>query len=123
MQAMTTPSDSTQTAACIPTVFLECPQVLRQKNCFLDYLTPHEKAIVKAWRKQASERLREALCCVPFYANRAEQARLAGDEMAYWLGLQGSEMTLYRPPKASSISTNSQVQPLPTPASPRSATS
>lgn len=53
-------------------------------------------------QRQAAERLREALCSVPFYAKRAEQARLAGDEMAYWIDLQGSEATLVRPPKASS---------------------
>lgn len=57
-----------------------------------------------AARLQAAERLREALCSVPFYAKRAERARQAGDEMAYWLGLQASEATLRRPPAASSTS-------------------
>lgn len=45
---------------------------------------------------QAAHRLREGLGSVPFYAKRAEKARLEGDEMAYWLGLQASEMTLRR---------------------------
>lgn len=45
---------------------------------------------------QAAYRLRAALGSVPFYAKRAEQARLEGDEMAYWLGLQASQMTLRR---------------------------
>lgn len=42
-------------------------------------------------RLQAAERLRERLSGVLWYAKRAEAARLAGDEMAYWLSLQGSE--------------------------------
>lgn len=49
------------------------------------------------WAMQAAIRLREALSGVPFYAKRAEQARLEGNEMDYWLGLQGSEATLRRP--------------------------
>lgn len=94
---MQTESTSTPTPASSPTVFLACPDVLRRKNCFLDRLTPEEEATVNAWRKQAAERLREALCSVPWYAKKAEKARLAGNEMAYWLDLQGSEMTLLRP--------------------------
>jgi hypothetical protein len=39
---------------------------------------------------QAAERLRETHSSVPFYAKKAEAARAAGDEMAYWLSLQGS---------------------------------
>jgi hypothetical protein len=46
---------------------------------------------------EAAGRLCEPLCSVPFYAKKAEKARLAGDEMAYWLGLQASEATLRRP--------------------------
>ncbi len=60
------------------------------------------KPVSAATRLQRAERLREALCGVPFYAKRAEKARLAGDEMAYWLDLQGSEATLVRPPTKSS---------------------
>jgi hypothetical protein len=49
--------------------------------------------------RQAAERLREALCCVPFYAKGAAQAQaLHGDEMVYWLDLQASEATLVRLP-------------------------
>ena len=58
--------------------------------------------ISEAQALQRAERLREALCGVPFYAKRAEKARLAGDEMAYWLDLQGSQATLVRPPTKSS---------------------
>lgn len=53
---------------------------------------PHFQA-----RLLAAERLRAAWCSVPFHAKKAERARLAGDEMAYWLDLQGSEATLRRP--------------------------
>lgn len=50
------------------------------------------------WARQAAERLREALCGVPFYAKRAAQTKAeTGDEMDYWLGLQSSEATLVRP--------------------------
>jgi hypothetical protein len=78
-----------------------------EDGMFLDGpLTPPENAQLKRERRlarwRAAERLREALSCVPFYAKRAEKARLAGDEMAYWLDLQGSEATLRRKPKASS---------------------
>jgi hypothetical protein len=58
--------------------------------------TPESKANY-ARRLQAAERLRAALSSVPFYAKAAEKARLQGDEMAYWLCLQGSEATLQRP--------------------------
>ena len=61
-------------------------------------LTPEEKATPHyQWRLQAAERLREALCSVPFYAKKAQRAKEEGDEMAYWLGLQASEATLRRP--------------------------
>lgn len=53
--------------------------------------------VSREFAEQAAIRLREALCSVPFYARRAERARLAGDEMAYWRGLQASEATLMRP--------------------------
>lgn len=53
-----------------------------------------------AQRLQAARRLREALCGVPFYANHAKrQVELTGDEMDYWLALQGSEPNVIRPPK------------------------
>lgn len=58
--------------------------------------TPESKASY-ARALQAAERLRAALCSVPFYAKKAEAARLQGDETAYWLSLQGSEATLHRP--------------------------
>lgn len=54
-----------------------------------EYVPPQE-------RLQAAKRLRERLSCVPFYAKRAEKARLAGDEMAYWLELQSSQATAHR---------------------------
>lgn len=57
--------------------------------------TPEAKAHY-AWRLQAARRLREALCSVPFYAKGAQDAKERGDEMAYWLSLQGSEATLVR---------------------------
>lgn len=50
----------------------------------------------RGFAERAAERLREQLSCVPFYAKRAEKARQAGDEMAYWRDLQGSEATLVR---------------------------
>jgi len=48
-------------------------------------------------RLGAAERLRAAWCSVPFHAKKAAAAKAAGDEMAYWLDLQGSEATLRRP--------------------------
>ena len=49
-------------------------------------------------RLEAAKRLRAALSGVPFYARRAAQAKAEhGDEMVYWLDLQGSEATLQRP--------------------------
>lgn len=49
-------------------------------------------------RLQAAERLRAALCGVPFYAKRAAQTKAeTGDEMDYWLDLKSSEATLVRP--------------------------
>lgn len=47
-------------------------------------------------RMQAAERLRERLSGVPFYAKGAAAAKARGDEMAYWLVLQGSQMTAHR---------------------------
>jgi hypothetical protein len=53
--------------------------------------------ISEAEALQAAEHLREDLSCVPFYAKRAaEEKARSGDEMAYWLDLQGSEATLRR---------------------------
>lgn len=71
--------------------------MLYRKNCFLDSLTEQEKAEVEAWRQGAAERLRAHLSSVPFFAKKAEKARLAGNEMAYWLDLQGSQMTTRLP--------------------------
>lgn len=51
----------------------------------------------QAKRLQAAERLRAALCSVPFHAKKAEQARMDGDEMTYWCLLKDSEATLIRP--------------------------
>lgn len=48
-------------------------------------------------RLQAAERLRERLGSVPFYAKKAAAAEQEGDEIAYWLSLQGSQMTAHRP--------------------------
>lgn len=45
---------------------------------------------------QAAERLREELSRVPFYAKKAAKAAAQGDEMAYWLALQGSQATAHR---------------------------
>jgi hypothetical protein len=48
-------------------------------------------------RLGAAERLRERLSGVLFYANRAAKAQAeTGDEMSYWLSLQGSQMTAHR---------------------------
>lgn len=90
--ASTAVSDQPSPHAPLP----ECPEVLFRKNCFTDYLTPEEQQQVREWRQGAAQRLRAALGSMPFYAARAEKARLEGDEMAYWLELQASEMTLRR---------------------------
>lgn len=46
---------------------------------------------------QAAKQLRERLCSVPFHAKRAEQAKAeTGDEMTYWLDVQGSQMSAHR---------------------------
>ena len=82
-------------------------------SLFLDPLsveqeTPQQRAAHRLWRWQAALRLREGLCSVPFYANRAAKAFQEGGEAAemdYWLGLQGSEATLKRPPRSSSTAT------------------
>jgi hypothetical protein len=74
---------------------------------FLDPLsvereTPQQRTEHRLWRWQAALRLREALCSVPFYANRAAKAKQEGGEegeMDYWLGLQGSQGSLRRLPK------------------------
>lgn len=64
--------------------------------------------------EQGAQRLREELCCVPFYAKRAaaEKAR-SGNEMAYWRGLHGSGATAYLPPKASSTAETAEASPAP----------
>lgn len=64
-----------------------------------ELFTPEGVAMLQQ-HQQAALRLREALSSVPFYAKKTEKARLAGDEMAYWLDLQGSEATLRRRPKS-----------------------
>jgi hypothetical protein len=62
-----------------------------------------QRPLVSAERVElAAQRLREHLCCVPFYAKRAEKARLAGDEMAYWRSLQHLQLNILLPPKESS---------------------
>lgn len=87
--SMTQPSHSTSTPALSETPeesrfpALESPRWQRPRVSETEHL-------------QAAQRLREGLSCVPFYAKRAEKARLEGDEMAYWLGLQASQMTLRR---------------------------
>lgn len=48
---------------------------------------PPSRVASAAERELAAEQARARLCGVPFYAKRAEQARLAGDEMAYWRDL------------------------------------
>ena len=47
-------------------------------------------------RLQAAELLRERLSGVPSYAKAAAKSRERGDEMGYWLVLQGSQMTAHR---------------------------
>lgn len=81
------------TQASSPIALPVCPEVLSRKNCFVDSLTDQEAEQVRIWRLEAARRLRAALSSTPFYADRAERARLAGNEMAYWLDLQGSQMT------------------------------
>lgn len=54
------------------------------------------------------ERLREALCSVPFYAEGERKAMERGGlrEVArYWKGLFGNEINLHRPPKETASST------------------
>lgn len=60
-------------------------------------LKPPRPVVPMAERLQAAERLRERLSSVPFYAKKAALANQQGDEMAYWLSLQGSQMTAHRP--------------------------
>lgn len=79
----------------------ECSETQREQRFkLLDAL-----AIKAGWvdtpllpeRMQAAERLRERLCTVPFYANRAAKvAAQTGDEMDYWLELQASQPTAHR---------------------------
>lgn len=53
-------------------------------------------------RLRAAERLRERLSGVPFYAKGAAAAKAAGNEMGYWLNLQGSQGAIGMPSRASS---------------------
>lgn len=96
MQAsMTHPSASTR-----PVVNIKTPDISQFPGLTSErWQRPRNS---EAQALQRTERLREALCGVPFYAKRAEKARLAGDEMAYWLDWQGSQTTLVRPPTKSS---------------------
>lgn len=57
---------------------------------------PLRPVVPAAERLLAAERLREQLSGVPFYAKKAATAKASGDEMAYWLTLQGSQMTAHR---------------------------
>ena len=51
-------------------------------------------------RLQAAQHLREDLCSVPWYAKQAAKVQeQTGDEMVYWILLQGSEATLNRRPE------------------------
>lgn len=57
---------------------------------------------------QGGERLREALCSVPFYAEGERKAMERGGlpEVArYWKGLFANERNLHRPPKTNGSST------------------
>ena len=69
-----------------------------------EWLNSDPEAIAhQQWRVQAAHRLREALYSVPFYAKRADKAQAEGGEeaeLAYWLGLQASQMTLQRLPRS-----------------------
>ena len=58
----------------------------------------------EAWRRvRAAQHLREDLCSVPWYAKKAAQVKAeTGDEMIYWICLQGSEVNLNRRPGESS---------------------
>ena len=48
-------------------------------------------------RLRAAEHLREDLSCVPWYANKAAEVKAeTGDEMIYWICLQGSAVNLNR---------------------------
>jgi hypothetical protein len=54
-------------------------------------------------RAQAARQLRDRLSCVPFYAKRAAaEKERSGDEMVYWLELQGSQVIAHRPFNGSS---------------------
>jgi hypothetical protein len=83
--------------------FLSEPEPEPMKSLFVEQgfipldETPEQRRERRLLQWQAAERLRESLCSVPFYAKRAEAARLKGNEMAYWIDLQGSEATLKRP--------------------------
>lgn len=49
-----------------------------------------------------SQRLKETLCSMPFYGNRAAKAAKEGKEMDYWVGLWRSGVNSLYPAKASS---------------------
>jgi len=86
-------------------LMIKCPEVLRRQNWYFARFTPEEDRRIMMWRLQAAYRLRAALRGVPFYAKRAIECRaMSGTEMPYWLGLQGSEITLERsPPSPDSV--------------------
>lgn len=76
---------------------LTCPECL-ERNWYSDPFTPEEDMLVVQWRLQSAYRLRAAYMGIPFYAQRAEQARARyGTEMPYWLGLQGSQIKAQLP--------------------------
>ena len=75
----------------------ESSRIQAEKNFPGLALTQWEPPVSEEERLRRAERLRAALCSVPFYAKKAQRAKEEGDEMAYWLGLQASEATLRRP--------------------------
>lgn len=90
MRAMTTPSPALLRAweLAEQRTLERFPEVAARR---LRPVVTHEE------RLQAAQRLRETHSGIPFYAKRAQETRLAGDEMAYWLSLQSTEATLKRP--------------------------
>jgi hypothetical protein len=46
-----------------------------------------------------TQRLKETLCSVPFYANRAAKAEMVGQEWEYWKGLWRSGVNSLYPAK------------------------
>ena len=79
------------------TLLLERIETAANQRCPALKYTHSRPKVSAEERLQAAMQLRERLCRAPWYARKAAEAAVAGDEMSFWMALQSSQATAHRP--------------------------